>query len=81
MGNETFYWDGLKSLHLFESLLKLNLDFLQAVKVMKSSHHLLHGQASKGHGSIPGLTSQTNLHHSKSLQNMHAKKFVMSNKE
>ena len=29
---------------------------------MKSSHHLLHDQASKGHGSTPGLTSQIDLH-------------------
>ena len=38
------------------------LDFLKAVKVTKSGHHLLHDQASKGYGSIPGLTSQTSLH-------------------
>ena len=49
-----------KSLHLFEthcaflSLFSPNLDFLQAVKVTKSSHHLLHGRGSKGYGSIPG---------------------------
>ena len=36
-------------------LLKLNLDFLKALKVTKSSHHLSHDQASKGHGSIPCL--------------------------
>ena len=30
---------------------------------MKSSHHPLHDQANKGHGSIPGLTPQMNLHH------------------
>ena len=29
---------------------------------MKSSHHLFHGRASKGHGSSPGFTSQTSLH-------------------
>ena len=29
---------------------KQNLDFLQAVKVTKSSHHLLHDRASKGMG-------------------------------
>ena len=57
-----------KSLHLFEThcaflpLFNSNLDFLQAVKVMKSGHHLLHDPASKGYGSIPGLTSQTSLH-------------------
>ena len=39
-----------------------NLDFLQAVKVTKSGHHLLHDRASKGYGSIPGWTSQTDLH-------------------
>ena len=33
----------------------------------KSSHHLLHDRAGKGHGSIPGLTSQTDLHRIKSL--------------
>ena len=32
---------------------------------MKSSHHLLHDRASKGHGSIPGLMSQTDLHRSR----------------
>ena len=37
-------------------------DFLQAVKVAKPGHHLLHDQASKRYGSIPGLTSQTSLH-------------------
>ena len=57
-----------KSLHLFETqcaflpLFNPNLDFLQAVKVTKSDHHLLHDRASKGYGSIPGWTSQTNLH-------------------
>ena len=34
---------------------------------MKSSHHLSHDRASKGHGSIPGLMSQTDLHRIKSL--------------
>ena len=29
---------------------------------MKSSHHLLHNQANKGYGSIPGLTPPTSLH-------------------
>ena len=28
----------------------------------KSGHHLLHDRASKGYGSIPGWTSQTDLH-------------------
>ena len=57
-----------KSLHLFEkhcaflSLFIPNLDFLQAVKVTKSGHHPLHDRASKGYGSIPGLTLQTDLH-------------------
>ena len=56
------------SLHLFEKhcaflhLFSPNLDFLQAVKVTKSDHHLLHDRASKGYGSIPGLMSQTYLH-------------------
>ena len=62
-----------KSLHLFETHCAFlphfnpNLDFLQAVKVTKSSHYLLHNRASKGHGSIPGWTSQTDLHRIKSL--------------
>ena len=56
------------SLHLFDThcaflhLFSLNLDFLQAVKVTKTDHHLLHDRASKGYGSIPGLMSQTYLH-------------------
>ena len=56
------------SLHLFEThctflpLFSPNLDFLQAVKVTKSDHHLFHDRASKGYGSIPGLMSQTDLH-------------------
>ena len=64
----TFFFRSKKSLHLFETycaflpLFKLNLDFLQAVKVTKSDHHLVHDQASKEYGSIPGLTSQTSLH-------------------
>ena len=62
-----------KSLHLFEThcaflpLFNLNLDFLQAVKVTKSGHHLLQGRVSKRYGSIPGLTPQTDLPRSKSL--------------
>ena len=54
-----FFWLN-ESLHLFEThyaflpLFSTNLDFLQAVKVTKSSHHLLHDRASKGYGSIPG---------------------------
>ena len=57
-----------KSLHLFEMhcaflpLFNPNLDFLQAVKVTKSGHHLAHDRASKGYGSISGSTSQTSLH-------------------
>ena len=53
-----------KSLHLFETycviwrLFQPNLDFLKAVKVTKSSHHLSHDRASKGNGSIPYLTSK-----------------------
>ena len=63
-----FFFRLKKSLHLFEthcaflSLFNPNLDFLQAVKVTKSGHHLLHDRASKGYGSIPGWTSQTDLH-------------------
>ena len=59
-----------KSLHLFENalrLFKLSVDFFYVVKVTKSSHHLLHDRASKGHGSIPCLMSQTDLHRIKSL--------------
>ena len=44
-----------KSLHLFEThctFLNQILTFLWAVKVTKSSRHLLHDRASKGHGSI-----------------------------
>ena len=57
-----------KSLHLFETHCTFsppfnpNIDLLQAVKVMKSGHHLSHDQASKGYGSILCLTSQTSLH-------------------
>ena len=63
-----YFFRSNKSLHLFDThcaflpLFKPNLDFLQAVKVMKSGHHLAHDRASKGYGSIPGLTSQTFLH-------------------
>ena len=62
-----------KSLHLFEThcafllLLNLNVDFLQAVKVTKSGHHLLQGRVSKRYGPIPGWMSQTDLHRIKSL--------------
>ena len=62
-----------KSLHLVEmycpflSILNSNLDFLEAVKVTKSGHHLSHDRASKGHGSILDLMSQTDLHHTISL--------------
>ena len=61
------------SLHLFEMhcaflpCFNPNLDFLQAVKVAKSGHYLLHDRASKGYGSIPGWMSQTDLHRIKSL--------------
>ena len=56
-----YFFRSNKSLHLFEMqctalpLFNPNLDFLQAVKVMKSGHHLLHERASKGYGSILGL--------------------------
>ena len=43
-------------------LFKLNLDFLQAVKVTKASHHLFQNRASKGHESILCLPSKTDLH-------------------
>ena len=57
-----------KSLHLLEMhcaflpLFNPNLDLLQAVKVTKSGHHLLHERARKGYGSISRWTSQTDLH-------------------
>ena len=57
-----------KSLDLFDTdcaflpLFNPNLGFLQAVKVTKSGHQLAYDLASKGYGSIPGLTSQTSLH-------------------
>ena len=54
-----------KSLHLFETHLPfftLILTFLWAIKDTKSSHHLFHDRASKGHGSSPGFTSQTSSH-------------------
>ena len=59
-----------KSLHLFEThcaFLNLVLTFFYVVKVTKSSDHLSHDRASKGHGSIPSLISQTDLHRIKSL--------------
>ena len=59
-----------KSLHLFEThcaFLNQLLKFFQVVKVTKSSHDLSHDWARKGHGSIPGLMSQTDLHRFKSL--------------
>ena len=63
-----YFFRSNKSLHLFEThcaflpCFNPNLEFLQAVKVTKYGHHLLHDRASKGYGSIPGLTSQTYLH-------------------
>ena len=68
-----YFFCSNKSLHLFEAHCAFlprfnpNLDFLQAVKVTKSGHYLLHDRASKGYGSIPGWTSQTDLHRIKSL--------------
>ena len=63
-----YFFRSNKSLHLFEThraflpRFNPNLDFLQAVKVTKSGHHLLHDRSSKGYGSIAGLTSQASLH-------------------
>ena len=37
------------------------------MKVAKSNHHLSHDRASKGHRSIPGLMSQTDLHRTVSV--------------
>ena len=61
-----------KSLHLFETHCaflnsSLQLTFVYVIKVTKSSHHMSHDLASKGHGSIPGLMSQTDLHRINSL--------------
>ena len=60
------YFFGLdNSLHLFKThcaFLNQVLTFFYIVKVTKSSHHLSHDRASKGHGSIPCLMSQTSLH-------------------
>ena len=63
-----YFFRSNKFLHLFEThcaflpLFNPNLGFILAVKVTKSGHHLSHDRASKGYGSIPGLTSQTSLH-------------------
>ena len=63
-----YFFRSSRSLYLFDThcaflpLFNLNLDFLQAVKVTKSGHHLSHDRASKGYRSFPGLTSQTSLH-------------------
>ena len=60
-----YFFRSSKSLHLFETHCALlphfnpNLDFLQAVKVTKSGHYMLHDRASKGYWAIPGWTSQT----------------------
>ena len=68
-----YFFRSNKSLHLFEThctflpLFNSNLDFLQAVKVTKSGHHLLHDRASKGYGSIPCLTSLLCMHVYKDL--------------
>ena len=50
------------ALHQFETHYDFLRRFNQAVKVTKSGHYLLHDRASRGYGSIPGLTSQTDLH-------------------
>ena len=66
--NQKYFFRLNKSLHLFEMHCAFlprfnpNLDFSQAVKVRKSGHHLFLDRASKGYGSIPGWTSQTDLH-------------------
>ena len=63
-----YFFHSNKSLHLCEThctflpLFKLNLDFLQAVKVTKSGHHLVQDRASKECGSFPCLASRTSLH-------------------
>ena len=59
-----YFFRSNKSLHLFKThcaflpLFNPNIDLLQAVKVTKSGHHMLHDRASKRYG----LTSQTSLH-------------------
>ena len=53
--NPKYFFQVNKSLHLFE------------MHCAKSSHYLSHDRASEGHGSIPGLMSQTDLHRIKSL--------------
>jgi len=71
-----FFFRLNKSLHLFEtycaflSFFNPNLDFLEAVKVKKSGHHLSHDRATKGHGSILDLMSQTDLHAYLQIHNM-----------
>ena len=63
-----YFFRSSNSLHMFETHCAFlprfnpNRDFLQAVKVTKSGHHLSHDRASKGYESIPGLTSQTTFH-------------------
>ena len=47
---------------------------------MKSHYHLFQDRASKGHGSISGLTSDT-FALKEAFVNMHAKKFLTSNQE
>ena len=74
------------SLHLFEThcaflpLLDPNLDLLQALKVTKSGHHLFYNRATKGYGSIPGLTSQPSLHTTQSVTSV-TNQSVTSNQE
>ena len=51
----------------FKKEVCFDLLIILKIKVTKSSHHLSHDRASKGHGSIPEFTSQTDLHYIKSL--------------
>ena len=67
---------------------KQNFHFLQAVKVTKSSHHLFHDRASIGMGLLlvwrQTTTTTTNKDWFTSylvFVNMHAKKFVTSNRK
>ena len=82
-----YFFRSNKSLHLFEThcaflpLFNTNLDFSQALKVTKSGHHLSHDRASKGYGSIPGLTSQTSLHACLQRLKYDANQSVTSNQE
>ena len=52
----------LPLLNILEMLTVANFFSPACSQMSKSGHYLLHDRASKGYGSIPGLTSQTSLH-------------------